>query len=111
MTSNKGTKKKVKKSPSNGRRKKNKREKDQDLGEMNISLWRLFHASNKWVQEAADCEYIYKRISSEFNDNLREAIDDTRWKSETLGKQYVAKSVQSHWDTTSYEGLYKADPA
>ena len=63
MTSNKGTKKKVKakaKIPSNGRRKKNAKEIKIDNDKMLHSLWKLYYATHKWLEEAAECEYIYK---------------------------------------------------
>ena len=112
MTSSKGTKKKAKKaSPSNGRRKKNAKEIKVDNDKMLHSLWKLYYASHKWAEEASECEYIYKRICSEFNDNLREAIAEACWANQTLGKGYVANSLQNHWDTTSYSGLYKSEAA
>jgi len=112
MTSNKGTKKKAKaKSPSSGRRKKNAKELKIDNDKMLLSLWKLYYATHKWLEEAAECEYIYKRVSSDHYDNLREAIHDACWSNQTLGKPYVANSLQSHWDTTSYSGLYKSEAA
>ena len=111
MTSNKGTKKKVKKSPSNGRRKKNAKEIKKDTTEMQHALWALYFASHKWSEEAQDCEFIYKRMASEYNDNLREAVHKACWANQTLGKEYVADNLQSHWDTTSYSGLYKSEAA
>ena len=111
MTSNKGTKKKVKKSPSNGRRKKNAKEVKIDTTKMQHALWTLYFASHKWAQEAADCEFIYKRMASEYNDNLREAIANACFQNETMGKEYVANSLQGCWGTTSYEGLYKSEAA
>ena len=112
MTSSKGTKKKVKaKSPSNGRRKKNAREIKKDTTEMQQALWKLYFASHKWAEEAQDCEFIYKRMSSEYNDNLREAIHKACWANQTMGKEYVAKNVQGCFDTTSWEGQYKSEAA
>ena len=114
MTSNKGTKKKVKakaKIPSNGRRKKNAKEIKKDTTEMQQALWALYFASHKWSEEAQDCEFIYKRMASEYNDNLREAVHKACWANQTMGKAYVADSLQSHWDTTSYSGLYKSEAA
>jgi len=120
MTSNKGTKKKAKaqketknsaKRPSNSRRKKNAKEIKKDNDKMLHSLWKLYFASNKWAEEAQDCEFIYKRMASEYNDNLREAVHKAYWANQTMGKEYVADNLQSHWDTTSYEGLYKSEAA
>ena len=114
MTSNKGTKKKVKakaKTPSNGRRKKNAREIKKDTNEMFDALWALYWASHKWSEEAGDCEFIYKRMASEYNDNLREAVHKACWANKTMGKEYVADSLQNNWDTTSYSGLYKSEAA
>ena len=102
MTSNKGTKKKVKAKATNGRRLKNSREVRLDVEGMQGALWKLFRTSRKWI---------YKRICSEFNDNLREAIAEACWANQTLGKGYVANSLQNHWDTTSYSGLYKSEAA
>ena len=63
MTSNKGTKKKAKaKIPSNGRRKKNAKEIKIDTTEMQLALWKVYHAAHKWAGEAQDCEFIYKRM-------------------------------------------------
>ena len=114
MTSNKGTKKKVKakaKTPSNGRRKKNAREIKKDTDAMFDALWALYWASHKWSEEAQDCEYIYKRMASEYNDNLREAVHKACWANQTMGKEYVANSVQGCFDTTSWEGQYKSEAA
>jgi len=114
MTSNKGTKKKVKaktKTPSNGRRKKNAREIKKDTTEMQQALWALYFASHKWAEEAQDCEFIYKRMASEYNDNLREAIHKACWANQTMGKEYVADSVQGCFDTTTYAGFYKSEAA
>ena len=111
MTSNKGTKKKVKKSPSNGRRKKNAKEIKTDTTEMQQALWALYFASHKWAEEAQDCEFIYKRMCVEYNDNLREAIAKACWANQTMGKEYVAESVQGCFDTTTYAGFYKSEAA
>ncbi len=112
MTSNKGTKKKAKaKTPSNGRRKKNAREIKKDTNEMQLALWKVYHAAHLWAEEAQDCEFIYKRMASEYNDCLREAIHKACWANQTMGKEYVADNLQSHWDTTSYSGLYKSEAA
>ena len=112
MTSNKGTKKKVKaKSPSNGRRKKNASEIKKDTTEMQQALWALYFASHKWAEEAQDCEFIYKRMCVEYNDNLREAIHKACWANQTLEKDYVAESVQGCFDTTTYAGFYKSEAA
>ena len=112
MTSNKGTKKKAKvKTPSNGRRKKNAKEIKMDTTKMQHALWKLFYASHKWAEEAADCGFIYKRISSEYNDNLREAIEHACWTNQTMGKEYVGKDLQGCFDTTSYEGQYESEAA
>ena len=112
MTSNKGTKKKAKaETPSNGRRLKNAEEIKIDTTKMQHSLWDLYFASHKWAEEAADCEFIYKRMASEYNDNLREAIANACFQNQTMGKEYVADSLQNHWDTTSYSGLYKPEVA
>ena len=108
MTSNKGTKKKVKKSPSNGRRLKNSREIRLDVEGVQGALWKLFRTSRKWSEEAADCEFIYKRISSGLYDDMRETIDQAFWAKQTMGKQYVAENLQGCFDTTSYQGLYKS---
>ena len=105
-------KKKAKaKSPSNGRRKKNAKEIKTDNDEVLMALWALYWASHKWSEEAQDCEFIYKRMASEYNDNLREAVHKACWANQTMGKAYVADSLQSHWDTTSYSGLYKSKAA
>ena len=105
-------KKKVKaKTPSNGRRLKNAKEIKKDTTEMQQALWSLYFASHKWAEEAGDCEFIYKRMASEYNDNLREAVHKACWANQTMGKAYVADSLQSHWDTTSYSGLYKSEAA
>ena len=112
MTSNKGTKKKTKaKSPSNGRRKKNAKEIKKDTTEMQQALWALYFASHKWSEEAQDCEFIYKRMCVEYNDNLREAIHKACWANQTMGKEYVANSVQGCFDTTTYAGFYKPEAA
>ena len=112
MTSNKGTKKKAKtKSPSNGRRKKNAKEIKKDTTEMQQALWALYFASHKWAEEAQDCEFIYKRMCVEYNDNLREAIHKACWANQTLEKDYVAESVQGCFDTTTYAGFYKSEAA
>ena len=112
MTSNKGTKKKAKaKSPSNGRRKKNAKEIKKDNDEMLMALWTLYWASHKWAEEAQDCEFIYKRMASEYNDNLREAVHNACWANQTMEKKYVAESVQGCFDTTTYAGFYKSEAA
>ena len=112
MTSSKGTKKKAKaKTPSNGRRLKNAKEVKKDTTEMQQALWALYFASHKWAEEAGDCEFIYKRMASEYNDNLREAVHKACWANQTMEKEYVADNLQSHWDTTSYSGLYKSEAA
>ena len=112
MTSNKGTKKKAKtKSPSNGRRKKNAKEIKKDTNEMQLALWKVYHAAHLWSEEAQDCEFIYKRMASEYNDNLREAIHKACWANQTMGKEYVAESVQGCFDTTTYAGFYKSEAA
>ena len=112
MTSNKGTKKKAKaKIPSNGRRKKNAREIKKDTDAMFDALWALYWASHKWSEEAQGCEFIYKRMASEYNDNLREAVHKACWANQTMGKEYVAKNVQGCFDTTSWEGQYKSEAA
>ena len=114
MTSNKGTKKKVKakaKIPSNGRRKKNAREIKKDTDEMFDALWALYWASHKWSEEAQDCEFIYKRMASEYNDNLREAVHKACWANSTMEKEYVAENVQGCFDTTTYAGFYKSEAA
>ena len=114
MTSNKGTKKKAKaktKIPSNGRRKKNAKEIRKDTNEMFDALWALYWASHKWSKEAQDCEFIYKRMASEYNDNLREAVHKACWANQTMGKEYVAESVQGCFDTTTYAGFYKSEAA
>jgi hypothetical protein len=111
MTSNKGTKKKVKASPSNGRRKKNAKEIKIDTTKMQHALWKVYFAAHAWSEEAEDCEYIYKRMASEFNDNLREAIHKACWANQTMGKEYVAENVQGCFDTTTYAGQYEADVA
>ena len=111
MTSSKGTKKKVKASPSNGRRKKNAKEIKIDTTKMQHALWKVYFAAHAWSEEAEDCEYIYKRMASEFNDNLREAIHKACWANQTMGKEYVAENVQGCFDTTTYAGQYEADVA
>lgn len=112
MTSNKGTKKKAKaKIPSNGRRKKNAKEIRKDTDAMFDALWTLYYASHKWAEEAGDCEFIYKRMASECNDNLREAVHKACWANQTMEKEYVADDLQGCWDTTSYSGLYKSKAA
>ena len=112
MTSNKGTKKKAKaKIPSNGRRKKNAREIKKDTNEMQLALWKVYHAAHLWAEEAQDCEFIYKRMASEYNDCLREAIHKACWANQTMGKEYVAENVQGCFDTTTYAGQYEADVA
>ena len=112
MTSNKGTKRKAKaKSPSNGRRKKNAREIKKDTDAMFDALWALYWASHKWSEEAQDCEFIYKRMASEYNDNLREAVHQACWANQTMGKEYVAENVQGCFDTTTYAGFYKSEAA
>ena len=112
MTSNKGTKKKVKaKTPSNGRRKKNAKEIKKDPNEMQLALWKVYHAAHLWAEEAQDCEFIYKRMASEYNDCLREAIHKACWANQTMGKEYVANSIQGCFDTTSWEGQYKSEAA
>ena len=109
MTSNKGTKKKVKKSPSNERRKKNAKEIKIDTTEMQKALWKVYYAAHAWSEEAQDCEFIYKRMASEYNDNLREAVHKACWANTTMGKEYVAENIQGCFDTTSYKGQYEAD--
>ena len=112
MTSNKGTKKKAKaKTPSNGRRKKNAKEIKKDTTEMQQALWALYFASHKWAEEAQDCEFIYKRMASEYNDSLREAIANACWANQTMGKEYVADNVQGCFDTTTYAGFYEPEAA
>ena len=112
MTSSKGTKKKAKaKTPSNGRRLKNAKEIKKDTTEMQQALWALYFASHKWAEEAQDCEFIYKRMCVEYNDNLREAIHKACWANQTLEKDYVAESVQGCFDTTTYAGFYKSEAA
>ena len=112
MTSNKGTKKKAKtKSPSNGRRKKNAKEIKKDTDEMQLALWKVYHAAHLWAEEAQDCEFIYKRMASEYNDCLREAIHKACWANQTMVKEYVANSIQGCFDTTSWEGQYKSEAA
>ena len=114
MTSNKGTKKKAKakaKIPSNGRRKKNAKEIKTDNDEVLMALWALYWASHKWSEEAQDCEYIYKRMASEYNDNLREAVHKVCWANQTMGKEYVADNVQGCFDTTTYKGQYESEAA
>ena len=105
-------KKKVKaKSPSNGRRKKNSQEIKTDTTKMQHALWKVYYAAHAWSEEAQDCEFIYKRMASEFNDNLREAISHACWSNQTMGKEYVANNVQGCFDTTTYKGQYEADAA
>ncbi len=111
MTSNKGTKKKVKANPSNGRRKKNAKEIKIDTTKMQHALWKVYFAAHAWSEEAQDCEFIYKRMASEYNDNLREAVHHACWSNQTMGKEYVAENVQGCFDTTTYAGQYKADVA
>ena len=105
-------KKKTKaKIPSNGRRLKNAKEIKKDTTEMQQALWALYFASHKWAEEAQDCEFIYKRMCVEYNDNLREAIHKACWANQTLEKDYVAESVQGCFDTTTYAGFYKSEAA
>jgi ribosomal protein L22 len=111
MTSNKGTKKKVKASPSNGRRKKNAKEIKIDTTEMQKALWKVYYAAHAWSEEAQDCEFIYKRMASEYNDSLREAIANACWANQTMEKEYVANSVQGCFDTTTYAGFYEPEAA
>ena len=111
MTSNKGTKKKVKANPSNGRRKKNAKEIKIDTTKMQHALWKVYFAAHAWSEEAQDCEFIYKRMASEYNDNLREAVHKACWANQTMEREYVADDLQGCWDTTSYSGLYKSEAA
>ena len=104
-------KKKVKaktKTPSNGRRLKNAKEIKKDTTEMQQALWSLYFASHKWAEEAQDCEFIYKRMASEYNDNLREAVHKACWANQTMGKEYGAENVQGGFDTPTYAGFYKS---
>ena len=103
-------KKKVK-SPSNGRRKKNAGEIKKDTTKMQHALWKLYYAAHAWSEEAQDCEYIYKRMASEFNDNLREAVYHACFSNQTMGKEYVADNVQGCFDTTTYKGQYESEAA
>ena len=106
------SKKRVKaKTPSNGRRKKNAKEIKKDTNEMQLALWKVYHAAHLWAEEAQACEFIYKRMASEYNDNLREAIHKACWANQTMGKEYVAESVQGCFDTTTYAGFYKSEAA
>ena len=112
MTSNKRTKKKAKtKSPSNGRRKKNAKEIKKVTDAMQLALWKVYHAAHLWAEEAQDCEFIYKRMASEYNDCLREAIHKACWANQTMGKEYVAENVQGCFDTTTLTGFYKSEAA
>ena len=105
-------KKKAKaKSPSNGRRKKNAKEIKTDTTKMQHALWKLYFAAHAWSEEAQDCEYIYKRMASEYNDNLREAVYHACFSNQTMGKEYVADNVQGCFDTTTYKGQYESEAA
>ena len=111
MTSNKGTKKKVKKSPSNNRRLKNTKEKSIDAKEWQDSLNKLFRATHQFYEEFGNCESDYGYIGVKHYDAMKSANEKACWAKTTMGKKYVAKSLQGNFGTTSYEGLYKADPA